>query len=513
MLEEIVAALAARGRMPAPPAWEQGYERLRADPDDTVRRLADLAAVRFGDPRVVPQLRSLVANPDADRGQRLEALQALVSSRDEGLPPVLQRLVDDPTIQKQAIDGLAAVPSDGTPAALVTAYEGLPADCRQAAIATLTSRPAWTLALLDAVAANAVPRGDLSAFTVGRLAQSADPKVIARLNEVWGTIRVTPADRKADFERWRTALNPAAMKQADLSHGRATFAKTCGACHQLHGQGGQIGPNLTGSNRADLEYLLANLLDPSAIVGRDYQTTIVVTDDGRSIAGIVVKETPTSVTLQTPTEQVTVPLDDIETRVLSQQSLMPENQLAQLAPAAARDLVAYLRHPTQVPLPGEGPPPFNADRKIPGAVEGESMRVASRSAGDVRPQGMAVFKAARWSGDSQLWWTGGRPGGRIVLEVPVTVKGRHEVVAVCSKAHDYGTVTLSWNGGKARSPVDLYEKDAVTITPELSLGVFDLKPGMSSLVVEIVGENPAATKAWMFGLDYVRFVPLPPARP
>lgn len=238
-----------------------------------------------------------------------------------------------------------------------------------------------------------------------------------------------------------------------------------------------------------------------------------MTDDGRSIAGIVVKETPTSVTLQTPTEQVTVPLDDIETRVLSQQSLMPENQLAQLTPAAARDLVAYLRHPTQVPLPGEGPPPLNADRKIPGAVEGESVRVASRSPGDVRPQGMAGFKAARWSGDSQLWWTGGRPGGRIVLEVPVTVKGRHEVVAVCSKAHDYGTVTLAWNGGKPMSPVDLYEKDAVTITPELSLGVFDLEPGMSSLVVEIVGENPAATRAWMFGLDYVRFVPLPPAGP
>ena len=513
MLEEIVAALAARGRMPAPPAWQQGYERLRTDPDDAVRRLADLAAVRFGDPRVVPQLRSLVANRDADRGQRLEALQALVSSRDDGLPPVLQRLVDDPTIQKEAIDGLAAVPSDGTPAAIVTAYEGLPADCRQAAIATLTSRPGWTLALLDAVAANAVPRGDLSAFTVGRLAQSADPKVLARLNEVWGTIRATPADRKAEFDTWRTALKPSAMKEADLSQGRVTFAKTCGACHQLHGQGGRIGPDLTGSNRADLEYLLANLLDPSAVVGRDYQTTIVVTDDGRSIAGIVVKETPTSVTLQTPTEQVTVPLDDIESRVLSQQSLMPENQLAQLAPTAARDLVAYLRHSTQVPLPGEGPPPFNAERKIPGAVEGESMRVASRSAGDVRPQGMAGFKAARWSGDSQLWWTGGRPGGRIVLEVPVTVKGRHEVVAVCSKAHDYGTVTLAWNGGKAMSPVDLYEKDAVIITPELSLGVFDLEPGMSSLVVEIVGENPAATKAWMFGLDYVRFVPMPPAGP
>ena len=513
MLEEIVAALAARGRMPAPRAWQQGYEQLRTDSDDAVRRLADLAAVRFGDPRVVPQLRALLANRDADRDQRREALQSLVSSRDDGLPPVLQRLVDDPAIQKEAIEGLAAIPSDGTPAALVAAYEGLPAECRQAAIATLTSRPAWTLSLLDAIATGAVPRGDLSAFTVGRLAQSADPRVLARLNEVWGTIRATPADRKADFEKWRMALKPAAMKDADLSQGRATFAKTCGACHQLHGQGGRIGPDLTGSNRADLEYLLANLLDPSAVVGRDYQTTIVVTDDGRSIAGIVVKETPTSVTLQTPTEQVTVPLDDIESRVLSPQSLMPENQLAQLAPAAARDLVAYLRHPLQVPLPGEGPPPFNADRRIPGAVEGEAMRVASRSAGNVQPQEMASFKAARWSGDAQAWWTGARPGGRIVLEVPVTVKGRYEIVAVCSKAHDYGIVTLAWNGGTATSPIDLYEKDAVTITPELSLGVFDLGPGTSSLAVEIVGENPAATKAWMFGLDYIRFVPVPPAAP
>jgi putative heme-binding domain-containing protein len=143
------------------------------------------------------------------------------------------------------------------------------------------------------------------------------------------------------------------LKQADLSHGRATYAKTCGACHQLHGEGGKIGPDLTGSNRADLDYLLANLLDPSAIVGRDYQTTIVITDDGRSIAGIVVQETPTSVTLQTPTERVTVSLDEIESRVLSPQSLMPENQLAQLALEAARDLVAYLRHPTQVPLPAD----------------------------------------------------------------------------------------------------------------------------------------------------------------
>jgi putative heme-binding domain-containing protein len=298
------------------------------------------------------------------------------------------------------------------------------------------------------------------------------------------------------------------MKAADLSHGREVFVKTCGACHLLHGQGGKIGPDITGSNRADLEYLLANLLDPSAIVGRDYQTTTVLTKDGRSIAGIVVKESPTSVTLQTPTEQVTVPLDDVDTRVLSPQSLMPENQLGQLKPEEARDLVAYLRHPSQVPLPGEGPPPFNGEGRIPSAIEGETLKIAAKSAGDARPQDMSSFKAAQWSGSSHVWWTGARPGGRLVLEVPLEVRGRYEIVAVCSKAHDYGTVTLAWNGAKPTAPIDLYDKDAVTVTPEVSLGVFDLEPGTVPLTVDIVGENPAATKAWMFGLDYVRFVPV-----
>jgi putative membrane-bound dehydrogenase-like protein len=356
ILEEIVAALAARGRMAAPPAWQRGWEILSADPDEGVRRLARLVAVRLGDPRVVPPMRAVVADAKADATARRDALSALVAAKDDGLPPVLQKLITDPVIQKDVLAALASMPRDDTPAAIVAGYQTLPAEARQAAIATLVSRPAWTLALLDAIAAESVPRGDLSAFTVGQLARSNDRQVLEKLQAVWGTVRATPADRQSEFATWRTRLGPEAMKKADLSHGRATFAKTCGACHQLHGDGGKIGPDLTGSNRADLEYLLANLLDPSAIVGRDYQTTIVITDDGRSIAGIVVQETPTSVTLQTPTERITVSLNEIESRVLSPQSLMPENQLTQLSPEAARDLVAYLRHPTQVPQPGEKSP-------------------------------------------------------------------------------------------------------------------------------------------------------------
>jgi putative heme-binding domain-containing protein len=240
--------------------------------------------------------------------------------------------------------------------ALLAAYRGLSDASRQAAIAALVSRPDWTISLLDAIAAGTVPRGDLSAFTVGRLAQSADGQVLSRLNEVWGTIRATPENRTAEIEKWRVALGPDAMKAADVSRGRAVFATTCGSCHLLHGEGGKIGPDLTGSNRADLDYLLANLLDPSAVVGRDYQMTTVITQDGRSLAGIVVQETPTSFVLQTPTERITLSMADVDERHLAPQSLMPENQLTQLTPEEARDLVAYLRHPPQVPLPANAPP-------------------------------------------------------------------------------------------------------------------------------------------------------------
>ncbi len=356
MLEEMVAALAARGRMPAPRAWDAGYDAVVGDTDESVRRLAGVAAVRFGDPRVLPSLRSRLADRTAEPAQRQEALDALVSSQDERTPEVLHRLLDDVPMQKGAIVALASFPHAATPPALLAAYRGLSDASRQAAIAALVSRPDWTISLLDAIAAGTVPRGDLSAFTVGRLAQSADGQVLARLNEVWGTIRATPENRTAEIEKWRVALGPDAMKAADVSRGRAVFVTTCGSCHLLHGEGGKVGPDLTGSNRTDLDYLLANLLDPSAVVGRDYQMTTVITQEGRSLAGIVVQETPTSLVLQTPTERITLSLADVDERHLAPQSLMPENQLAQLAAEAARDLVAYLRHPTQVPLPANAPP-------------------------------------------------------------------------------------------------------------------------------------------------------------
>ena len=70
--------------------------------------------------------------------------------------------------------------------------------------------------------------------------------------------------------------------------GRAVFAKTCQQCHTLFGTGGKVGPELTGSNRADLDYVLSNVLDPSAVIGQGLpRPRRSRTADGRVLTGIV----------------------------------------------------------------------------------------------------------------------------------------------------------------------------------------------------------------------------------
>src|SRR5262249_48199078 len=146
----------------------------------------------------------------------------------------------------------------------------------------------------------------------------------------------------------------AALTIAARTHGRLLCARACAACHVLFGEGGKVGPELTGSQRANLDYVLENLLDPSAVVARDYQVTLLQTKDGRVITGIIKQETPQVLTVQTHNEVLRVPQNEVEARARSPLSMMPEGLLDKLKDEEVRDLVAYLGSPTQVPLPAPG---------------------------------------------------------------------------------------------------------------------------------------------------------------
>ena len=216
---------------------------------------------------------------------------------------------------------------------------------------TLTSRPAYALALLDALEKQQLPRQDVSAFNARQMQALGNQDITERLTRAWGTIRPASEQKTVLLKKYKASLTPEYLKKANLPRGRLLYQKTCAACHRLFEEGGNIGPELTGSQRSNLDYVLENMLDPSAIVAKDYQVTMLATTNGRVISGIIKKENDKAVTVQTQNELIVLPREDVENRKLSPLSIMPEGQLDPLSMSEVRDLVAYLASPVQVPLP------------------------------------------------------------------------------------------------------------------------------------------------------------------
>ncbi len=151
--------------------------------------------------------------------------------------------------------------------------------------------------------------------------------------------------------RYKAKLTAQPGRPEDRSQGRAVYARVCQQCHTLFGVGGQVGPDLTGSNRADLDYILSNALDPSALIGKDYLAHVIALADGRVLTGIIRAEEKESVTLVTANETITIPRSEIDERKVSEQSMMPEDLWKPLSDQEIRALVAYLASPAQVPMP------------------------------------------------------------------------------------------------------------------------------------------------------------------
>jgi putative heme-binding domain-containing protein len=171
------------------------------------------------------------------------------------------------------------------------------------------------------------------------------------LTEVWGVVKPAGGDQDQAKQEWRKRLSPEALQGADLSRGRASFQKVCASCHRLYGEGGIVGPDLTGSGRTQLDYLVEHIVDPNSVVPADYRVAVATLKDGRVLNGVLKSRTERTITLVGQSEETTVERADIESLEQPEQSMMPEGLLDSLSLAEARDLIAYLMSPRQVPLP------------------------------------------------------------------------------------------------------------------------------------------------------------------
>jgi putative heme-binding domain-containing protein len=313
-------------------------------------RVRDLSVV-FGDGRALDDVKKIALDGKAELAARKAALQTLIDNRAPDLRAICERLLDTRFLNPVAARGLATFDDPAIGAVLVKAHGKFHPSERAQLLATLVSRPTFATALLDAIAAGRIPRTDITAFDARQIRSFNDPALTKRLAEVWGEERESSADKKQQIARWKQMLTPATLAQADKSAGRATFTTACATCHTLYGQGGRLGPDLTGSGRDNLDYLLENIVDPSAVVSADFRMTVLHLQDGRVFNGMIAAKTDRTLTLQTMTEKLTLERSDIAKSEELPMSLMPEGLPDALGEKQMRDLIAYLMHKTQVPLP------------------------------------------------------------------------------------------------------------------------------------------------------------------
>lgn len=504
IMDEVLASLEGRANVPMPEPWTPVYNALLKSEDTSIREKADRIALAFGDRRILPRMRDVLADDAAPLEARERALDIVVAGNDREGAPSLIAALGQPKLRSKAIKALAAYDHTDTPNALLSRYDEFTDEQRQDAISTLASRVSYATTLLDAIESGTVNRKDVHAFTIRQLQRFEDEALVERLQNVWGTIRESSADKKARIAELKRQLD-GKLADADLSNGRLLFNKTCATCHVLFGYGEKIGPDITGSNRANLDYILENAIDPSAVVGKDYQMTSLILDDGRAITGLIQRETDSAITIRTFNDSLVVAKADVEERALSPLSLMPEGQLDQLSPTELRDLIAYLGSPVQIALPRVPAPIDTKTGRVPSAIEGETMKVVGKSAGNARSQPMSAFRDDKWSGNDHLWWTDAKPGDQLELELSVESGGTYTVEVVMTMARDYGIVQLAVDDQKLGGPIDLYNDPQVQTTGVLSFDNVHLDAGTHAFIVKIVGANPNAI-AHMVGLDYVRVV-------
>lgn len=351
LLAGLSEGLRGRRKASPPDGWEDLVRRV-GSVAEARDRLRDLN-VLFGDGRALEDVRRVALDEKAEISARRSALESLIVAEPPDLQSVCQSLLKVRFLNPTAARGLAKFDGPAVGRALASSYRAFHASERSVLFEVLVSRPAFAGALLDQMAAGAVPRADLSAFQARQLKSLGDSKLTRRLEEVWGALRDTDADRKATITELKRKLTPSSLAKADPSRGRVVFERACASCHALYGRGGDAGPDLTGAGRHDLDYLLENVIDPSAAVTADFRMTALALEDGRVLNGLVTARTDRAITLRTPTETVVLERARVEDERPTNASLMPDGLLSPLPDAEVSDLFAYLMTRTQVPLPSE----------------------------------------------------------------------------------------------------------------------------------------------------------------
>ncbi len=324
--------------------------KWRTHTNADVRKHGQTLAVLWGDEAAVKEMIVALHDTSKPEKERIAILQSLRKVRTDTVKEGLRPLLTPQTSTALAVATIRATADlggDDFIAPLLQQAASKDFNVRIASLEALSSRTTWTQAMLETIGAGKVPATGFPAPVRRALATSQDKTIRDQAFKVLGAWKDSSDDVKSLIAQKKQAC---LTGEPDLANGKLIFTATCMVCHEFHGGGQKVGPDLIGSGRSNLDAILANVIDPNQIIGNGYENFTVSTKDGRTLAGRVVEDTPSHVKLLGAggAAQV-IPRDQVATLTNTKQSLMPMG-FGNLPDTAFRDLVWYVLAP-----PEEGP--------------------------------------------------------------------------------------------------------------------------------------------------------------
>jgi putative membrane-bound dehydrogenase-like protein len=303
-------------------------------------------AARLGSPDAVTlaiRRAGEASTPDAERIAMIGMLGQM--HRPEVLPALaaLYRKETRPSILLALLSALGDLRPASIADLILSRYAELPPSGRAQALGVLCSRPGWARELIAAISRKTVSPKDLRPNHILQIVQLQDSSLLTEFERVWGKVpRAGSAEKTKRIAEVRGLL-PEGDK-GNAARGKAVFQETCAGCHHLFDQGEAFGPELTGADRGNLDFLLTSLVDPGAQIRNEYRGQTLALRDGRVLSGLIVEENDRSLTLFDNNKQKTLILrDDVEAVRPMETSVMPEGLLDNIPEPKIRDLFRYLQ--------------------------------------------------------------------------------------------------------------------------------------------------------------------------
>jgi putative heme-binding domain-containing protein len=301
--------------------------------------------VRQGKEDAVVKALAMIQNPKTPLPDRLELIDIFGEAKQPRcIVPLLELLSakEPAALHKTALGSLQSYKDDKIGAEVVKLMPTMPGDVREVAESLLVGRREWSRQLLLAVDAGKVSPKSIELPTLRKLLLHRDDQIAKLVNKHWGEVKgATTEEMRKKVDRLASV---ASTGKGDPYPGKKLYTAKCANCHTLHAAGGIVGPDLTPFKRDDVSNLLLHIVNPSAEIREGYESSVVVTESGRTLTGIVVEKDARVVVLRMADGQrIVLPKEDIESTNGSGISLMPEGLLDSMNDQEVRDLFAYLR--------------------------------------------------------------------------------------------------------------------------------------------------------------------------